>query len=134
VPHLVLEYSANMEPELDAAILLSAVHEAALATGIFPIGGVRTRAQRRTLYWVADGHPDNRFVHLDMRIAAGRPVETRKRAGDAIFKVLTGNLASQFELYPIGISMEIAEINSETSWKQNNLHESVAERARTSSF
>jgi len=130
MPHLTLEYSANLEPELDVPAMVRAVHEAALGTGVFPIGGVRTRAARRDHYRIADGHPDNRFVHLDVKIAAGRPLERRKSAGEAIFKALTGALAPLFERYPVGISMEIMEINPDTSWKQNNLHEIVNARAK----
>jgi 5-carboxymethyl-2-hydroxymuconate isomerase len=130
MPHLTLEYSANLEPELDVPAMVRAVHEAALGTGVFPIGGVRTRAVRREHYRIADGHPDNRFVHLDVKIAAGRPLERRKSAGDAIFKALIGALAPLFERYPLGISMEIMEINPDTSWKQNNLHEIVTARAK----
>ena len=129
MPHLIVEYSANLEPELDVPALVRTVHETALATGVFPVGGVRTRAARRDHYRIADGHPDNRFVHLDIKIATGRPLDVRKKAGDAIFKAVTDTLTSLFAKYPLGISMEIMEINPETSWKQNNLHEAVAQRA-----
>ena len=128
MPHLIVEYSANLEPELDVPALVRAVHETALATGVFPIGGVRTRAARRDHYRIADGHPDNRFVHLDIKIAAGRPLDVRKRAGDAMFKAVTDALAGLFAKYPLGISMEIMEINPDTSWKQNNLHQIVEQR------
>jgi 5-carboxymethyl-2-hydroxymuconate isomerase len=129
MPHLIIEYSANLEPELDVAGLVRATHDAALATGVFPLGGVRTRAQRREHHRVADGDPENCFVHLDIRIAAGRPLEVRKRAGDAIFAAVTDALAPHFKKRPLGISMEMGEINPETSWKQNNLHDIVAKRA-----
>ena len=129
MPHLIVEYSGNLEPELDVDALVCAIHETALATGVFPVGGVRTRAQRCDHYRIADGHPDNRFVHLDIKIAAGRSLDVRKKAGDAIFKAVTDTLASLYAKYPLGISMEIMEINPDTSWKQNNLHEAVAQRA-----
>lgn len=129
MPHLVIEYSANLEPELDVAELVRVTHEAALATGVFPIGGVRTRAQRREYYRVADGHPDNCYVHLDIKIATGRPLDVRKKAGESIFGAVTQLLAPVFAERPLGISMEIGEINPDTSWRQNNLHEIVMKRA-----
>lgn len=130
MPHFIIEYSANLEPDLDVLALVRAVHEAALATGIFPIGGLRTRAQRRDHYRIADGHADNRFLHLDVKIAAGRPLELRKTAGETVFKAVTEFLAPLFDRYPLGISMEIMEINPDTSWKRNNLHDIVTARAR----
>ena len=42
MPHLIVEYSANLEPALDIRGLVEALHEAALETGVFPIGGIRT--------------------------------------------------------------------------------------------
>ena len=131
MPHLIVEYSANLETELDVPSLVRTVHEAAIATGVFPLGGIRTRAQRRDVYCVADGNPANRFLHLDVKIAAGRPLEVRKRAGDAIFAAVSAAVAPIFAQHPFAISMEIMEINPETSWKQNNLHEILQRRKET---
>ncbi len=128
MPHLILEYSANLDDVLDMQALVHTVHEAALNTGVFPKGGCRTRAARREAYEIADGHPDNGFVHLTARIGAGRPVELRQEAGNAIFAALTAALEDVFAAQPIGISFEIAEINPDTSWKKNNLHEAVKAR------
>ena len=47
MPHLNIEYSANLEEELDVQALVDRIHETALETGIFPLGGVRTRAEAR---------------------------------------------------------------------------------------
>ena len=68
MPHLIVEYSANLEPDLDMAHVISVLHEAALETGVFPIGGLRVRASRRDIYKIADGHPDNAFIHVQARI------------------------------------------------------------------
>ena len=67
MPHLIIEYSANLEPELDVSALVRTVHDAAIASGVFPLGGIRTRAQRRDVYCVADGDPANRLLHLDVK-------------------------------------------------------------------
>ena len=128
MPPLTVEYSANLEPELDAARLVAAVHEAALSTGIFPEGGIRTRAARRDVYAIADGHPDNAFVHLAIRVGAGRSPDARKQAGQTIFAALTHALEAIYAARPLGISMELTESNPEMSWKQNSLHDVVARR------
>src|SRR5579883_1177579 len=90
--HIVIEYSANLRaPALgglfDLDGFLRAVHEAALATGVFPIGGIRTRAYEAQHYVIADAHPDNAFVHISLRVGHGRDVETRKKACEAVFAV-----------------------------------------------
>ncbi|HVW71418.1 MAG TPA: 5-carboxymethyl-2-hydroxymuconate Delta-isomerase [Steroidobacteraceae bacterium] len=127
--HIVIEYSANLSGRLDLDGFLRAVHEAALATGVFPIGGIRTRAYEARHYVVADAHPDNAFVHISLRVGHGRDVETRKKAGAAIFAVACEHLATLYEQLPLGIALEMQEIDPVLSFKKNNLHDHVKQRA-----
>ena len=80
MPHIIVEYSANIEPEMALEGLLKSLHEAALASGIFPLGGLRTRAVARRDYVIADGDRENGFVHLNLRIGHGRDPETCESA------------------------------------------------------
>jgi 5-carboxymethyl-2-hydroxymuconate isomerase len=130
MPHLIVEYSANLDPQIDIEALLADLHAAAAASGVFPLGGIRTRAARREHYRIADGHPDNAFVHVVARIRHGRPLDVRQRAGTLLFETLCKNLAVLYATRPLGISLEVQEIDPDVSYKQNNLHEYVAERER----
>jgi 5-carboxymethyl-2-hydroxymuconate isomerase len=130
MPHLIVEYSANLEPELDMAHVVSVLHEAALATGVFPIGGVRVRASRRDLYKIADGHPDNAFIHVQARIGVGRTPEVRAQAAEMIFAQLKAVTAEVYAVRAMGLSLEIVEIDPVGSLKHNNLHEAVARRSK----
>lgn len=129
MPHLIVEYSANLEPHLDIGAVVVALHAAALRTGVFPIGGLRVRASRRDIYCVADGHPDNAFIHVMARIGAGRSDEVRARAAAVIFESLKAATADVFAQRPLGLSFEIVEIDPVGSLKHNNLHEAVARRS-----
>jgi 5-carboxymethyl-2-hydroxymuconate isomerase len=131
MPHLIVEYSANLDAKVDIDALLRDLHEAAAASGVFPLGGIRTRAARREGYRIADGHPDNAFVHVVARIRHGRPLEVRQRAGTLLFDTLCRALATAYATTPLGISLEIQEIDPDVSYKQNNLHEYVAQRGRS---
>ena len=126
--HIVIEYSAGLGDRLDLPAFLAEVHRAALATGVFPIGGIRTRAYEAQHYVIADGHPDNAFVHLSVKVGHGRDLETRKRACQAIFNAACGYLAPLFEELPLGISLEMQEIDPVLTHKKNNLHEYVKRR------
>jgi 5-carboxymethyl-2-hydroxymuconate isomerase len=128
VAHIVIEYSAGLRGRLDMPAFLAAVHQAALATGVFPIGGIRTRAYEAEHYVIADGHPDNAFVHLSLNVGHGRDLETRKRACESIFDATCRHLASLFETLPLGISLEMQEIDPVLTYKQNNLHDHVKYR------
>lgn len=130
MPHLIVEYSANLEADLAMREVIDALHAAALETGVFPIGGVRVRASRRDIYKVADGHPDNAFIHVQARIGTGRTPEVRAKAAETIFERLKVMTADVYARRPLGLSLEIVEIDPVGSLKHNNLHEAVAARAR----
>jgi 5-carboxymethyl-2-hydroxymuconate isomerase len=127
--HIVVEYSRNLENRIAIHDLLRKVHEAALQSSVFEIGGLRTRAEPRDAYVIADGHTDNAFVAVTARIGHGRDAETRKRAAQMIFEALCGHLAKIFENVPLAISLELQEIDPNTSFKKNNLHAIVKDRA-----
>jgi len=128
MPHIVIEYSANIEAWADVPRLLERVHEAALTTGIFPVGGTRTRAAPRELYRIADGHADNAFVHAALAIGAGRDSETKKRAAQAVFEAICAHFARAQETMPLALSLEMREIDPEFSFKRNTIHDHVERR------
>jgi 5-carboxymethyl-2-hydroxymuconate isomerase len=128
VPHILIEYSANLRGNVDFPEFLLALRTAALATGVFPLGGIRIRAYEASHYLIADGHPDNAFVHIMLRVGHGRDLETRKRACDAIFAAACEHLDALYRHIPLGISLEMQEIDAVLTCKKNNLHEHVKAR------
>jgi len=128
MPHIVVEYSSNVRDRLDLDRLIERLHTTAIGTGVFPLGGTRTRAAERTRYRIADGHPDNAFVHVTLRIGHGRDAQTKERAARAVFDALCEHLAPLYDAAPLGISFEVQEIDPALSFKKNNLHEYVAAR------
>ena len=130
MPHLIVEYSANLETDLEPQALAAAIHAAALATGVFPIGGCRTRLARRDVCVIGDGHSDNRFIHVQARIGAGRTPEVRQQAAEHIFACLKTLTAEIFAHHPLGLTLEIVEIDPVGSLKHNNLHEIIAARQK----
>ena len=74
MPHIWIEYSANLD--LDTRALMRVVQDAAVGDGsLYPLAGARTRALRVDDYLIVDGHPDNAFVHVLLRIGHGRSAE-----------------------------------------------------------
>jgi 5-carboxymethyl-2-hydroxymuconate isomerase len=132
LPHLVIEYSANVEDRIALDDLLDKLHAVALTTGVFPIGGLRVRAYRADAYRVADKAPDNAFVHVTAMIGHGRPLDVQQRAGEEIFAVLAEHLKPLFDASPLAISLNIQEFHPLLNFKKNNLHEYVKRRGGTS--
>ena len=84
MPHLIIEYSANLTSDLDPQTLVDVAHDAVATAGPFALGGVRTRAIRHDEFAVADRHPDNGFIHLTLYIGTGRDDATKRATGDHI--------------------------------------------------
>ncbi len=123
MPHIVVEYSSNLEADVPPRRLIDALHQAALQTGVFPLGGLRTRAERRDIYAVADGNPDNAFVAVVARIGKGRDPETRRRVATELMAALEAETAQAFRTRGLGLTVEVQEIDDTASLKTNNLHE-----------
>ena len=130
MPHQTIEYSANLEPELDIDALVTALHETAASIDALPIGGLRTRAVAREHYRIADGHPDNTFINVFLRIAPGRPFDVRKAAGEKLFQALCDYLEEIYSSTPLAISYEIQELDADLRWKKNNIREYLAAREK----
>jgi 5-carboxymethyl-2-hydroxymuconate isomerase len=129
MPHLIVEYSANLEDRIDRDALLDRLHAVALDTGLFPIGGVRIRTYRADHYRIADCAPDNAFVHVTAMVGSGRSLEKRKAASEQIFAALCEALAPLQEASPLAISFNMQEFDPVLNFKKNNLHEFVEKRA-----
>ena len=128
MPHLVIEYSANVEDQIALDDLLDKLHAVALTTGVFPLGGLRVRAHRTDAYRIADKSPDNGFVHVTAMIGHGRPLDVQQRAGEQLFAVLTEHLEALYDKSPLAISLNIQEFHPLLNFKKNNLHEYVKSR------
>jgi 5-carboxymethyl-2-hydroxymuconate isomerase len=129
MPHLNIEYSANLEDALDVQALVDRIHDTALETGIFPLGGVRTRAEARKYYRIANGDPRAGYIHMLVRIGAGRDLEVRRAAGEKLFTALCEFTDQLYRTRPLALSFELNEIPPDLAWRKNNLHELLKKEA-----
>ena len=129
MPHIRVEYSANLEQDADIRALVDQVHAAVLKTGVFELGAVRTRAVRRDVYRIADGDPGNVFVHVDASIAPGRDAATRKRVAQAILDTIAAATCTIAATRGVALSVEIREIDNSAALRLNNLHERLRAHA-----
>jgi len=123
MPHLVFEFSANLERDGDIPGLLRKANDALIAQdGVFPIGGIRSRAIKLDYYRMADGAADYAFVHATLKIGAGRDQATKQRVGDALFEVMKSHFAAVYEKRYLALSLELGEFSEAGTWKHNNVH------------
>ena len=122
MPHLILEYSSNLEGSTDLKDLCKLLAKTLQETKLFELGAIRVRALRSKTYVVADDLPQNAFLDASLRIGVGRTAEEKKRVGAALFAVLSDFFKPQFASPHFALSLEIREIDAELSWKKNAIH------------
>lgn len=122
MPHLTIEYSANLDSRADIAALCQALQGALMASGLFEPGAPRIRALRCDTYAIADLAPENAFADMMLRMGAGRSEADRKALGDRLMAVATLVLAVPLQGPHFALSLEISEIGAEMSWKRNTMH------------
>jgi len=121
MPHILIDYTANLEAAVTQGRLVDAVHQAALDCGVFPVWGVRTLARRVDQYRVGNGDAGNGFVHISVRIAPGRNVELRHRVTHELFAAVQRVMGPLFERQRLGCQIDLSEFEAATTTYCNNL-------------
>ena len=125
MPHFTIQYSGNLDAQVDMAAVVEVVRKAAVETGIFPLGGIRVRALRCDHYAIGDGNPDFAFLDMLLRLGEGRDLATRKAAGEHVFRALSAYLDPVFANRKLALSFDMQINDKETSWKRNNIHDAL---------
>ena len=121
MPHIRIEYSANMEARIDIASLCRALRDAAAATGLFPLAGIRVRALACTHAVIADGSPAHGFIDISLRLRGGRAPEEKHRAAKAVFDAAAAFCADDMARRPLALSLELRDIDPELSPKTGSI-------------
>jgi 5-carboxymethyl-2-hydroxymuconate isomerase len=110
MPHLVLEYSANVPDPPDLERVLERLHRAMTTAGPFDPANVKSRAVRRDCFRVAEGAPERSFVHLSAAVLAGREAETLRATASALLAVLQESFSRAHAEGRCDITVEIREM------------------------
>ena len=119
MPHLTLEYSDNIE--VDVQPLLARLHEEVVATGAINLKGIKSRAIKHRQYRVADGDPDYAFVHVGLLIREGRPIEIQKEATQRVMKVLKETFGYLFEKRKLSLTVDLKEMRDGIALTDHNI-------------
>jgi len=122
MPHFIAECTDNIRQQADLPGLFAKVNEALAATGIFPLGGIRSRAHWLDTWQMADGKHDYAFVHMTLKIGAGRSLESREAAGEMLFGLIKAHFAELMASRYLALSFELDELHPTLNYKQNNVH------------
>ena len=123
MPHLIIDYSANLEDAVDIAGLCNALRLAATTLEVFPAAGVRVRAIPAPHWSIADGNPDHGYIDISVRLRAGRPQAAKEAATQALFKVAEDFVAPAMNHQPIALSFEMRDIDASLSPKTGSIRD-----------
>ncbi|MCY1522453.1 5-carboxymethyl-2-hydroxymuconate Delta-isomerase [compost metagenome] len=129
MPHFIVEYTHNIAEEADLPGLFEKVHAYLGSSGVFPLGGIRSRAMRLDTWRMADGKHDYAFVHMTLKVGAGRDLETRRKVAEELFEVITAHFAELQARRLLALSFEMTELHAELNFKQNNVHAFLKDQA-----
>ncbi len=119
MPHIVIEYSANVADLINIDALVAAVHEAALDDGLPALNALRTRAVAREHYRIADGDPAYGFVAVKARIAPGRSDEAMQCFLRCLIDTVDQVLAPRQRGLPVALSAEIQLLDPDLRINRN---------------
>jgi 5-carboxymethyl-2-hydroxymuconate isomerase len=136
MPHLVILYTPNVDPQTDMTALCRTLADGMLQVRdeagqqVFPTGGTRVLAYPAAHSAVADGQGDYAFIYMNLRMAAGRSEAVRKSAGDTILERAKAHLAPLFERGLVGLTVQVDESPGQVyDGKHSTLHPHFQKKA-----
>lgn len=122
MPHFIVEYSGNLKSEINFDEFFQKVHTCLGNSGVFPLGGIRSRAICMEDYRIADAQHDYAFIHILLKVGSGRDESTRKQVCDELFEVIENYFATLQAKRLLAISFEMREVHPVLTYKKNNIH------------
>lgn len=128
MPHLVILYTPNVEPEANVACLCRKLADAMLSVRdeagaqVFPTGGTRVLAYPAAHFAVADGSGNHGFCYFNVRMAKGRSAATHRAVGETLAACAREHLAPLLAARKVGLTLQVDEGHEVFDAKFGNLH------------
>ena len=117
MPHVIVDYSANMETYTDMPGFCDALRQAAISSGLFQMAGVRVRAFKADHVSIADGDAKHGYIDISVRLRGGRALADRQAATAHIFEAARAYLAPVIEAQSVALSLEMRDIDPDLAPK-----------------
>jgi 5-carboxymethyl-2-hydroxymuconate isomerase len=117
MPHLTLEYTANLSGTPPTPDLLLALHHLLKTVAGIRLENCKSRWREVEDWVVGPGDPDAAFVHLDMRFLEGKPLEIQQALGETALEVLASHFGPEPPGIDLQITVEVREIRKATYFK-----------------
>ncbi len=125
MPHITVEYSANVAQRTDVQQLVQRIHGDLVSLDLLPLAGLRTKAFAAEHYAVADEHPDNGYLAVFARLAEGRSAEQRELVMSTISASIESHLGEA--VAGLALSVEYIEIAADMRVNINHIRDRLGE-------
>lgn len=111
MPHIIVEYSPNLEPEVNIAVLLPSMHAALASQGV-DSARIKTRATALNHYVVGDKGNVGAMMHITLLLLEGRDDETKQQYSQPIYKVAVDAVKASDK--PCAVTLEVRDMSAAT--------------------
>ena len=112
MPHLVLEYSANISEKSNFKALFAKCHQLLVEQLPTELASCKSRAIQQSDFYLGDGNTHNAFVHLQIKVLPGRTTEKLHNIGNNILPLLKDHFAHSLQTLNLQISLEIQDLSA----------------------
>jgi 5-carboxymethyl-2-hydroxymuconate isomerase len=112
MPHLVIEYSANLHG-FDAAATLAACNGFLADTGHFGEADIKSRVVRHEHFLVGTRAEGRGFVHATLRLLSGRPENVKQALSRGVLEALQASFAKP-EGMDVQLSVQLQDMERST--------------------
>lgn len=117
MPHLTLEYTANLQERAPDPDLLLSLHRLLESFAGIKIGNCKSRWRMVEEWLVGDRKGESAFVHLDLRFLEGRPLSVKQAVGAGAMELLRAHFAPASKGLDLQITVEVGDIRKATYFK-----------------
>lgn len=122
MPHFIVECSDNIREQAQLPALFQQVNVLLAASGLFPLGGIRSRAHWVDTWLMADGSADFAFVHMTLRIGHGRSQQELEPVMAGLFSLIERHFSALMAQRYLALSFTVDELHPVLNYKRNNVH------------
>jgi 5-carboxymethyl-2-hydroxymuconate isomerase len=114
---MTLEYTSNFKETPSANTLFPEIHDILHQTTGVIIENIKSRAIKRDTYYIGSGDKNNAFIHLDLALIEGRPLEMKQALDALLLEYLEAHFEASKKTLNLQITIKIHDVTKNTYFK-----------------
>lgn len=119
MPSITLQYTDNVE--FEPKEFFQQLHVSLVETGAVNLKGLKSRAIKLVDFYIADGDPGYRMVHLDIALREGRPRAVREEVAQRAMDILESTFGHYRDDGHISLTTDMKELEVGLALTNHNI-------------